>query len=142
MRDEAGPIERADLARSEALADQERRRSALGQEARRERKGEAHRRRPVQGLGRNDLVQGVVHQPAAERRIERTGEGDAPRGALAGGDRLLARLGLDFRNEAAQIRRLRPAGRQHKVQTQLFGFCSCFEPRRGESQGGASRRPD
>ena len=115
MRDEARPIERAHLAPSEALADQERRRSALGEKPRRQRKGETHRRRPVEGLGRNDLVQGVVLKPAAEGGIEGVGEGDAPRGAIVSGSRLLARLGLDFCDEAAQIRRPRPAGRQHAV---------------------------
>ena len=83
MRDEARPVERARLACGESFADHEPRRRALVQEPRDKRQREPHRRRPVRGLSRGDLMQGVVRQPSAERRIERARQRQAARGALA-----------------------------------------------------------
>ncbi len=108
MRGEAWPVERARLALRESFADEQRRRRPPAQEARGKRERKACRRSPVGGLGRSDLVQGVVGQAPAEGRIERARKREAPRSALKSRP-------LDLSDGAPQMRHLRPAAQRHSV---------------------------
>ena len=135
VRGEARPVERARLALHETFADEKRGRRPTAEEARGERKREARRRGPVGGRGRGDLVQGVVGQPPAKGRIERTRQRETPRGALKSHP-------FDLRDDAPQTRHLRPATERHFSLALMFDLCSCFEPRRSESQGRADTEPE
>ena len=128
MRGEARPVERARLALHESFADEKRSRRPTAEEARGERKREARRRGPVGGRGGGDLVQGVVGQPPAEGRIERTRQRKTPRGALKSRP-------FDLRDDAPQTRHLRPAAKRHFSLAFMFDICSCFELCWNESQG-------
>ena len=112
MRGEARPVERAPFLSREAFANDKRRGWPPAQEPRGERQRKAHRRRPVLRLGRGDLVQGVVREPAAERGIERARKWQALPGPLA----RPAGLRLDLGDGAPETRHpLRSAAWRHSV---------------------------
>ena len=103
------PVERARLALHETFANDERSRRPTSQEARGERKRKTHRRGSVGGLGRRDLVQGVLGQAPAEGPIERARQRKAPGGALKPRP-------FDLSDGAPQTRHLRLAAERHSGQ--------------------------
>ena len=136
MRGEARPMERARLLIGEALADDEGRGLPPAQEPRGERERKAHRRRPVLRLCRDDLMQGVAGEAAAQRGIEGAHKGQAPRGPVARGAARRAGFRLDLGDDAPETRHpLRSAAWRHSVRALLFVICSCFGPKGRGSQG-------
>ena len=79
MRGEPRPMERAQLLIGEALADDEGRGRPPAQETRGERERKAHRRRPVLRLCRDNLMQGVAGEAAAQRKSKAREAGAAER---------------------------------------------------------------
>ena len=134
MRDEARPVERARFEVREALADQERRGRTPVEKARRERERESHRRGPVRGRGRDDLVQAVLGEAAAERGIERAREGHAPSGARPRADEKPAFASISAMTRRKCAASALPPGDIRFFPPSLYSICSSFDPMRGESQ--------
>ena len=120
MRDEPRPIKRPTLARRKILADNHCARTRGLEKARRQRQPKAHRRRAIAWGRRDNLMQGVAGQAAAQPGIETRRQRQLCRRAR------LARpaRGRNSRDRAAQMRqRLRLADRRHEF---ALGLCSLF----------------
>ena len=82
-------------------------------------------------------MQRIVRKPAAQRRIERAREGEAPRGARPLAGLAPASISAMARRKRAIPSALPPGDIRSK--TCMFHLCSCFDPRRAGSQGRKDR---